>query len=96
MALYVMLVKLTDQGARDIKNVPQRIDQTIKAWEELGGKDLNIVMTMGDYDYCCIGDAPSEDVMMKLLFKLAARGNVRTTTMKAFTKDQVAGLLAGI
>lgn len=96
MARYVMLVKLTDQGARDIRNVPQRIEQTIKAWQELGGKDLSIVMTMGEYDYCCIGEAPSEEVMMKLLFKLAARGNVRTTTMKAFTKEEVAGLLVGI
>jgi uncharacterized protein with GYD domain len=96
MARYVMLVKLTDQGARDIRNVPQRIEQTIKAWQELGGTDLSIVMTMGEYDYCCMGEAPSEEVMMKLLFKLAARGNVRTTTMKAFTKEEVAGLLAGI
>jgi uncharacterized protein with GYD domain len=35
-------------------------------------------------------------VVMKFLFKLAKRGNVRTSTMKAFSKDQVAELLKGI
>ena len=53
-------------------------------------------MTMGEYDYCCIGEAPSDDVVMKFLFKLARRGNVRTSTMKAFSKAQVSELLKGI
>jgi len=96
MATYVLLVKFTDKGAADITNVPERIDQSVNAWQEVGGRDLNVLMTMGEYDYCCIGEAPSDDVVMKFLFKLAKRGNVRTSTMKAFSKDQVSELLKGI
>jgi uncharacterized protein with GYD domain len=96
MATYVLLVKLTDKGAADIANVPERIDQSVNAWQEVGGGDLNVLMTMGEYDYCCIGEAPSDEVIMKFLFKLAKRGNVRTSTMKAFSKDQVSELLKGI
>ena len=96
MATYVLLVKLTDKGAADIANVPERIDQSAKAWQEVGGRSLDVLMTMGEYDYCCIGDAPSDDVVMKFVFKLAKRGNVRTSTMKAFSKDQVSELLKGI
>jgi uncharacterized protein with GYD domain len=95
MATYVLLVKLTDKGAADIENVPQRIDQSIKAWKEVGGKDLTVHLTMGEYDYCCIGEAPDDETVAKFLFKLAKRGNVRTSTMKAFSKEQVAQLLAG-
>jgi uncharacterized protein with GYD domain len=96
MATYVLLVKLTDKGAADIANVPERIDQSVKAWQEVGGRNLNVLLTMGEYDYCCIGEAPSDDVVMKFVFKLAKRGNVRTSTMKAFSKDQVSELLKGI
>jgi uncharacterized protein with GYD domain len=32
MATYVLLVKLTDKGAADIKNVPERIEQTTRLW----------------------------------------------------------------
>lgn len=95
MATYVLLVKLTDKGAADIENVPARIDQSIKAWKEVGGKDLTVHLTMGEYDYCCIGEAPDDETVAKFLFKLAKRGNVRTSTMKAFSKEQVAQLLAG-
>ena len=40
MATYVLLVKFTDKGAADIANVPERIDQSVKAWKEVGGQDL--------------------------------------------------------
>jgi uncharacterized protein with GYD domain len=96
MATYVLLVKLTDKGADDIGNVPERIDQSVKSWQEVGGRNLDVLLTMGEYDYCCIGEAPSDDVVMKFLFKLAKRGNVRTSTMKAFSKDEVSELLKGI
>jgi len=96
MATYVLLVKLTDKGANDIRNVPDRIDQSVKAWQEVGGQSLDVLMTMGEYDYCCIGQAPDDDTVMKFLFKLAARGNVRTTTMKGFSKDQVTEMLQGV
>jgi uncharacterized protein with GYD domain len=96
MATYVLLVKLTDKGADDIRNVPERIDQSIKAWQEVGGQSLDVLMTMGEYDYCCVGQAPDDETVMKFLFKLAARGNVHTTTMKAFHKDQVTEMLQGV
>ena len=96
MATYVLLVKFTDKGAADVTNVPERIDQSVNAWQEVGGRDLSVLMTMGEYDYCCIGEAPSDDVVMKFLFKLAKRGNVRTSSLKAFSKEQVSELLKGI
>jgi uncharacterized protein with GYD domain len=96
MATYVMLVKLTDKGAADIKNAPERIEQSIKAWHEVGGTSLAVYLTMGEYDYCCLGEAPNDETAAKFLFKLARRGNVRTATMKAFSKEQVAELLAAI
>jgi uncharacterized protein with GYD domain len=38
MPMYIGLYKLTDQGIKNIKDAPQRIEEGIKGWE--GGCDL--------------------------------------------------------
>ena len=43
---------------------------------------------MGEYDYVAIGEAPNDTVGMTFLFGLGLAGNVRTTTLKAFTKEE--------
>jgi uncharacterized protein with GYD domain len=36
MATHIVLMKLTDQGIKDIKNAPQRIEGAAKAVEAMG------------------------------------------------------------
>ena len=38
MPRYLILMQLTNQGAKGIKEAPGRIDAGIKAWEGMGGK----------------------------------------------------------
>jgi uncharacterized protein with GYD domain len=38
METYVVLMKLTNQGIKDIKNAPERIAANAKAMEAVGGK----------------------------------------------------------
>jgi uncharacterized protein with GYD domain len=38
MPSYVILMKLTEQGAKAIKEAPARIDAGIEGWEAMGGK----------------------------------------------------------
>ena len=40
MPTYIVLYKLTDQGIRNIKDAPQRIEEGIKAIEAVGGKTI--------------------------------------------------------
>ena len=93
MATYIMLMKLTDQGRKDIKGVPQRIEQAAKTVEAMGGKMIGFYATMGEYDYVVIGEGLSDEVMMTFLLGLGSLGNVRTTTLKAFTKEKFAELV---
>ena len=93
MATYIMLMKLTDQGVKHIKNVPQRIEQGIKSVEAMGGKLIGFYTTMGEYDYVAIGELPSDEAMMTFLLGLGSLGNVRTTTLKAFTKEELAEVI---
>jgi uncharacterized protein with GYD domain len=81
------LYKLTEQGVKDIKNAPGRIEEGIKAFERMGGKVLGFYAVMGEYDYVAIGEAPSDEVAMTFALALGSSGNVRTTSLKAFTKE---------
>lgn len=93
MPTYVALMKLTDQGAKDIKNAPKRAQDFIKGLEAMGGKLLGFYLTMGEYDYVGIAEAPSDEVALTFLAGLGAAGNVRTTTMKAFKMEEFNALV---
>jgi uncharacterized protein with GYD domain len=84
---YVMLMKLTEQGAKGIANSPGRIAAAKAAWRELGGEVLSFHVTMGPYDYVAIGSAPNDWAAMAFAAELADAGDVATTTMKAFSEE---------
>jgi uncharacterized protein with GYD domain len=78
-------MKLTDQGAKDLKGAPKRIEDGLKMFEKMGGKLIGFYATMGEYDYIGVGEAPSDEVATAYNIALSTLGSVRTTTIKAFT-----------
>lgn len=93
MVTYVCLMKLTEQGIKEIKDAPQRIAENIKQLEEMGGKLVGMYVVMGEYDYVAIAEGPSDEVALTFLLGMGAEGNVRTTTLKAFSADQYMEIL---
>ena len=93
MPIYITLFNLTDQGVKNIKDAPKRFEQGAKAFEEMGGKLIGFYLTMGEYDYVSIGEAPSDEVIATFMLALGALGNVRTTTLKAFTTEEFAEIV---
>jgi len=53
----------------------------------------SLYTVMGEYDYVAIGEAPSDEVGMTFLLGLGSQGNVRTTTLRAFTRDEFAQMV---
>jgi uncharacterized protein with GYD domain len=96
MPAFVMLMKLTAQGAADIKAAPERIDEGVKAFEAMGGKMYSFHVTMGQYDYVAIGEAPTDEAAAAFSLALTAQGNVSTMSMRAFTRDQFKKIVAGL
>ncbi|MGE5189298.1 MAG: GYD domain-containing protein [Gemmatimonadota bacterium] len=93
MPKYVVLMKLTEQGARDIRNIPDRIETGTKLLEKMGGKLTGFYMVMGEYDYVGIGEAPSDEVQSAFMLALSSAGNVRTTTLKAFSREEIPAII---
>ena len=87
MPAYVMLANWTDQGARQVKDSPKRLDAAKKALVEMGGEFKTLYMTMGDYDVIVIYEAPDDAVAARFTLMLGKLGNVRTTSLRAFPEE---------
>ena len=88
MPTYIILYKLTDQGIKNIKDAPQRIEEAFKGWEAMGGKVIGFYSVMGEYDYVAIGEAPNDEVAVTFALALGSQGDARTMTLKAFTREE--------
>jgi len=84
MATFIVLLDFTDQGVRNLKDSPQRADAFNAYAEKAGVQILGQYWTIGSHDGVLILEAPSEEVAASVLLHLAAGGNVRTTTLRAF------------
>lgn len=93
MPLYVMLTRLTDQGARTLKEDPGRIKDVDDQLGEMGLKVLHQYAVLGKYDFVNIVEAPDEDVIVRASVELASRGSVRVETMAAIGVDEFIEIL---
>ena len=84
MTTYIMLANWTDQGARNVKASPSRLDAAKQALKEMGGDIKTFFMTTGKYDMVIVCEAPDDAVQARFCLQLAMMGNVRAETLKAF------------
>lgn len=94
MVTYVMLLNWTDQGIRNVKDSPKRLDAVKKLAKDLGGEVKSFYMTLGQYDLVLILDMPNNDKQAAFALKLGSSGNVRSTTLKAFPEEDYRRILA--
>ena len=93
MVAYVMLLNWTDQGIKNVKDSPKRLDAVKKLAKELGGEVKSFYMTLGLYDLVLILDMPNNDKQAAFALKLGSSGNVRSTTLKAFPEEDYRRIL---
>jgi uncharacterized protein with GYD domain len=60
MATYIVLVKITPEGAKNLKEGPQRFAKYTEAIRAQGGKISAAYATLGRYDYVTIIDCPED------------------------------------
>jgi uncharacterized protein with GYD domain len=94
MPTYIILGKFTDQGIRNIKDSPKREEAFRKLCEKVGAQVKDVYRTMGRYDVASILDAPDDVTMNAVLYALGSLGNVRTETLRAFTRQETDAALA--
>jgi uncharacterized protein with GYD domain len=88
MATYLVLSNWTEQGIKDVKESPRRLDAGRELARTFGVEVTDFYMTMGAYDAVARLEAPSDEAVAKYILALCSGGAVRTTTLKAFTEPQ--------
>jgi uncharacterized protein with GYD domain len=94
MARYVALIDWTEQGVRGFKDSVDRYEAAAGALESLGVKFTDIYWTLGGHDIVAVVDAPDDESLAAGLLAVAAQGNIRTTTLRAFTGDEMRSIIS--
>jgi len=53
-------------------------------------------MVMGDYDNVAIVEMPNDEAVATFLLATGSQGNVRTTTLKAFTRKEFTAMVGNL
>ena len=96
MPSYLSLVNWTDQGIHNLKDSPQRLDAVKQAARDAGGRIIFFYLTMGQYDIATLAEFPNDEVAAKFLLTLGSQGNVRSTTLKAFTEQEYRNIIGSL
>lgn len=93
MATYIALCSFTDQGIRNIKDTTKRADFVKEAGKKLGVEMTRIYWTLGQYDMVVTIEAPDEQSATAFGLAVGAAGNVRSETLRAFSQEEMNGIL---
>ena len=96
MATYVSLVRYTEQGIRNIKESPNRLDAAKKLFQAAGGELKQFYLAMGKYDIVFIAEAPDDETAARIALSLGSLGNVRTETLRVFTEPEFRKIIGSL
>jgi uncharacterized protein with GYD domain len=94
MPMFMCFLNWTDEGAKALKQGPGRFETAKSLAEGLGGRIVAAYVTTGQYDVVHILDMPNGDAMTKYSIAVSSAGAARTTTVRAYTTEEWAKLLA--
>lgn len=94
MPTYVSLIHWTEQGIKNYKDTRKRLEDFTKLAESKGGKVRESLYTVGEYDIVIVTEFPDDETATTALLEVGALGNVRTNTMRAFTAEEMGGIIS--
>ncbi len=93
MPTYILLVDWTENGITKFKDSVDRYEEGRGILEGAGVKFRDIYWTLGSHDMVSIVEAPDDETLSAALLRNASLGNFRTTTMRAFSADEMRGVI---
>jgi len=96
MPAFITLSNFTDQGIRTVKDTVNRARAARQAIEAAGGRVIGIWWTLGQYDSFIIAEGPDDETVMRTLLAAGMQGNVRTTTLRAFSEEEMERIVQGL
>jgi uncharacterized protein with GYD domain len=96
MAAYISLFNFTEQGMHAVKDTLKRGEAVRAAAAASGGRVIGIWYLMGQYDGMIIFESPDDETTLRQLIGSGMQGNIRTTTLRAYSEEEMGKVLAGL
>jgi uncharacterized protein with GYD domain len=93
MSTYIAVINFTDQGIRGVKESPNRLAAASQLAETLGVKVKQAYWTFGQYDMVVVTEG-TDEAIAAWMYKVGSAGNIRSTTLRAFTGDEMKAIIA--
>jgi len=93
MPTYVALVNWTDQGIRNVRDTIERSQRTEEPTQKHNVSVEQIYWTVGPHDIVVIAKASDEESATAYFLELGSAGNVRTTTLRAYSREEMSGII---
>jgi uncharacterized protein with GYD domain len=94
MATYILLATYTEQGIKGIKDTVKRTGAVKELAKKHGATMKESYWTLGAYDVVAVFDAPDDETMTAFSLSVAKLGNVKTQTLRAFSRGEMTEILA--
>lgn len=95
MPHYVSLMRWTSQGVAGLPAWRDRVEEGERIVSDAGGSLVGVYVTLGRYDVVEIFEAPNDETAYGIVLELARHGNVRTETLRAFTREEAEAIVRG-
>jgi uncharacterized protein with GYD domain len=96
MPTYLTLFNWTEQGVKNVKDTAKRAQAARETWEAAGGRFIGVWWTFGQYDGFVVHEAPDDATANRLLVSTGMKGDIRTTTLRAFGEEEIEGILENL
>ncbi|MFC5753001.1 GYD domain-containing protein [Actinomadura rugatobispora] len=94
MPIFISLLNWTDQGIRAYETTIERSEAFTSTLEGLGARLVALYWTEGPYDLVSVIEAPDDKTAVAAMLRTAELGNVRSTTFRAFDREEIAEVIA--
>jgi len=96
MATYIVLGQWTQKGVENVKQSPDRLEKFKQLTKTVGGQLKGFYLTMGRYDFVVVVEMPDDKAQARTVLQLAASGNIRTETLKAFPEEEYKQIIGSL
>ena len=96
MNTYILLLKYTEEGILNLKDVPKRMEGIKAAISGVGGTFKDYYLTLGAYDAVLIAEIPDDITMAKMALKFGPAGHVSTNSLRAFNWDETVEIVSSL
>ena len=96
MPTFITLINWTQEGIKNVKASPDRLDEAKKAFQAAGAELKEFYLVQGRYDMVIVTEGPDAETAAKLALAISSRGAIRTETLRAFTEDEYRKIIADL